>query len=154
MSEHFSYKGSLILGHGFGKLVTVSCCMAHSRLMRRHLPPSQGATFHLEHIIPRSRGGLTQLDNLAWACPSGNLHKSNRIDIMEPNTGVLVPFFHPRADIWDAHFHWEGYHIVCVGHTPIGRATVAALELNHSRRLQICQAEKLFGLFPPLEVST
>lgn len=31
----------------------------------------QGATFHVEHIIPRSRGGTSQLDNLAWACPIG-----------------------------------------------------------------------------------
>lgn len=58
----------------------------------------QGATFHVEHIIPRSRGGSTQFDNLAWACPSCNLHKSNRTEIMDPNTGILVPLFHPRTD--------------------------------------------------------
>jgi hypothetical protein len=34
----------------------------------------QGATFHVEHILPGSRGGPTVLDNLAWACPSCNLH--------------------------------------------------------------------------------
>jgi hypothetical protein len=30
----------------------------------------QGATFHIEHFVPRSRGSPSSLDNLAWACPS------------------------------------------------------------------------------------
>jgi 5-methylcytosine-specific restriction endonuclease McrA len=47
----------------------------------------QGATFHVEHIIPRSRGGLSQLDNLAWACPSCNLHKSSRVEVPSPESG-------------------------------------------------------------------
>lgn len=110
----------------------------------------QGATFHVEHIVPRSRGGPTQLDNLAWACPSCNLHKANRVEIIDPDTGAPGPLFNPRADTWEAHFRWEGYHVV--GLTPIGRATVSALELNRPRRLQIRQAEELFDLFPPEDV--
>jgi 5-methylcytosine-specific restriction endonuclease McrA len=35
----------------------------------------QGATFHVEHIVPSSRGGPTELRNLAWACPGCNLRK-------------------------------------------------------------------------------
>lgn len=46
----------------------------------------QGATFHLEHVVPHSRGGDAQLDNLAWACPSCNLHKSNRVESVDPET--------------------------------------------------------------------
>jgi hypothetical protein len=30
-----------------------------------------------------------------------------------------------------------------------GRATIAALDLNHERRIRIRQAEQMFGLFPP-----
>ena len=41
----------------------------------------QGATFHVEHIVPRCLGGLSKLENLAWACPSCNLHKSNRVEV-------------------------------------------------------------------------
>jgi hypothetical protein len=107
----------------------------------------QGATFHVEHIIPRSRGGQTQLDNLAWACPSCNLHKANRVEVIDADTGNQVPLFNPRLDNWQAHFRWDGYRVV--GHTPTGRATIAALDLNHSRRVQIRQAEELFALFPP-----
>jgi hypothetical protein len=29
----------------------------------------QGATFHVEHTTPRSRGGKSDLANLAWCCP-------------------------------------------------------------------------------------
>ena len=112
----------------------------------------QGATFHVEHIVPQPRGGHTRLDNLAWACPSCNLHKANRVEVIDPDTGNQVPLFHPRVDNWHEHFGWEGYSVV--GRTPIGRATVAAFSLKHPRRIQIRQAEKLFGLFPPHDVST
>jgi hypothetical protein len=110
----------------------------------------QGATFPVEHVIPLSRGGHSQLDNLAWACPSRNLHKANRTDVIDPDTGNRVPLFHPRFDDWNEHFGWDGYRLI--GQTPVGRATVAALELNHPRRIQIRQAEEFFDLFPPNEV--
>ena len=107
----------------------------------------QGATFHVEHIIPRSRAGPSTLENLAWACPSCNLHKSNRVLVQSPDGGVMVPLFNPRTDNWDDHFRWDGYNIT--GLTPVGAATVAALVLNHDRRIKIRQAEELFNLFPP-----
>ncbi len=110
----------------------------------------QGATFHVEHIIPPSRGGHTQLNNLAWACPSCNLHKANRVESIDPETTNQVPLFNPRIDNWNAYFRWDGYCVV--GRTPIGRATVAALDLNHPRRIKIREAEEIFGLFPPPEV--
>ena len=110
----------------------------------------QGATFHLEHVLPQSRGGYAQLDNLAWACPSCNLHKANRVESVDPDTGNQVPLFNPRLGNWHAHFRWDGYRVV--GQTPIGRATVAALVLNHPRRMQIREAEELFALFPPTDV--
>jgi hypothetical protein len=110
----------------------------------------QGATFHVEHVIPRSRGGHSQLGNLAWAWPSCNLHKANRIDVIDPDTSNQVPQLNPRSDAWHEHFRWDDYRII--GQTPIGRATVAALELNHPRRIQIRHAEKLFDLSPPDEV--
>jgi hypothetical protein len=111
--------------------------------------PLQGATFHVEHVVPRSRGGHSQLDNLAWACPSCNLRKANRIEVIDPDTGLQVLLFHPRVDDWQVHFRWDGYRVV--GQASIGRATVVALALNHPRRLQIRQAEELFDLFPPTD---
>lgn len=107
----------------------------------------QGATFHLEHVIPKSRGGLTELPNLAWACPGCNLRKSDRVETTDPDTGTSVPLFHPRLNNWHEHFSWDDYQVA--GLTPIGRATIAALQLNDERRIRIRQAEQMFGLFPP-----
>lgn len=107
----------------------------------------QGGTFHIEHVIPRSRGGSSEPQNLALACPGCNLHKADRLSATDPNTGGDTPLFHPRTDSWDVHFAWEGHRLV--GKTPTGRATVELLQLNHQRRLRIRDAERGFELFPP-----
>ena len=107
----------------------------------------QGATFHVEHIVPQSRGGDTTLENLAWACPGCNLRKSDRVEALDPQTRQFVALFNPRVDHWRDHFRWENYRIVPL--TATGRATASALELNHPRRIRIRQAEEWFDLFPP-----
>ena len=107
----------------------------------------QGATFHIEHIIPRSRGGSNEVDNLAHACPSCNLSKSDRTQSIDPNSGTNVVFFNPRQHSWSDHFEWREADMV--GRTDIGRATVEALNLNQARRKAIRAMERTFGLFPP-----
>ena len=107
----------------------------------------QGARFHLEHIVPISRGGVTELENLAWACPGCNLRKSDRVEVVDAQSGAKVHLFHPRSHVWHEHFAWDDYEVV--GQTDIGRVTIAALDLNHPRRVRIRQAEQHFGLFPP-----
>lgn len=105
----------------------------------------QGATFHVEHIVPTARGGLTELANLAWACPGCNLKKSDRTEVVDPDTNGLVRLFDPRRDNWSEHFVWEDVRIVAL--TPVDRAMIAAFDLNHPRRQRIRQSERLFGLF-------
>jgi hypothetical protein len=107
----------------------------------------QGATFHIEHIVPSSRGGSSEPDNLALSCPGCNLHKSDRISVPDPDSDATVVLFNPRRDRWGDHFRWEGYQLL--GRTAVGRATVFALQLNHPRRLLIRQAEELMKMFPP-----
>lgn len=109
--------------------------------------PLQGATFHLEHIIPRILGGSSELSNLALACPSCNLHKADRTSGANPSNGEVIPFFNPRQDNWDTHFDWND--VTLIAKTEIGRVTIKALDLNHERRIRIRRAEQLFGLFPP-----
>ncbi len=106
----------------------------------------QGATFHVEHIVPRSAGGSDDLDNLCLACPSCNLRKSNRLMVSDPD-GRLVPIFHPRLNRWTDHFEWDGTSVH--GLTPIGDATVTAFDLNGPRRRLIRESESAFQLFPP-----
>ena len=108
----------------------------------------QGATFHVEHIIPRCKGGSSELVNLALACPSCNFHKADRTTAINPGHGARVPLFHPRQQSWPEHFRFMGHRIE--GLTPTGRATVAALDLNHSRRRLIRAVEERLGLHPPV----
>ena len=105
----------------------------------------QGPTFHVEHITPRSRGGVSDLDNLCFACATCNLRKSDRVEILDPDTGASEPLFNPRTQKWAEHFRWDGYRIV--GITSSGKVTVLALDLNHRRRLFIRQIEERLGLF-------
>jgi hypothetical protein len=107
----------------------------------------QGATFHIEHVIPVSKGGITAAENLALACPSCNLEKSDLIESEDPLTGRPVPLYHPRRQAWRDHFTVEGARIV--GVSPTGRATVALLQMNSERRLQIRQVEQSLGWWPP-----
>jgi hypothetical protein len=55
----------------------------------------QGAGFHIEHIIPQSTGGASDLENLALACPGCNLHKAARITGTDAATGEDVHCFTP-----------------------------------------------------------
>lgn len=107
----------------------------------------QGATFHIEHITPVTCGGETALENLALACPNCNLHKSDRSHAIDPASGLQAGLFHPRRDRWGDHFEWQDTEVV--GRTAEGRATVELLNLNHTRRKRVREAERLFGLFPP-----
>lgn len=106
----------------------------------------QGATFHVEHVHPQALGGDSNTDNLALACPRCNLCKSTKIDAVDPVTGIVAPLFNPRSDTWANHFSWDGFQVSAA--SPIGRATIDALDLNHPRRITIRQAEANFALFP------
>jgi hypothetical protein len=89
----------------------------------------QSATYHVDHIRPRSRGGRTTLENLALQCPSCSLRKADKTEAVDPATGETVPLFHPRLQIWHDHFRLADDG-TCEGLTPVGRATVDALGMN------------------------
>ena len=114
-------------------------CLMHESL--------QGAAFHIEHIIPQSKGGISDLENLALACPNCNLHKAGKTTAVDPASSKEVRLFHPVRQRWLEHFRFEGFQIQ--GVTAVGRATVEALNLNHTRRQRIRQVEEAFELFPP-----
>jgi hypothetical protein len=86
--------------------------------------------FSAEHIEPRSRRGESHLENLAWACQGCNNHKYSKTSARDPLTGEIVPLFHPRRQRWVDHFAWNQEGTLVLGLSPIGRATVEALQLN------------------------
>jgi HNH endonuclease len=95
--------------------------------------------FHLEHITARSRGGATNLDNLAFACWCCNVRKGAKQTGVDPESGETVELFHPRKDVWTEHFELDltGWRqrekplvVTIRGITAQGRATVSTLRMN------------------------
>ena len=89
-----------------------------------------GQTFHIDHIIPRSRGGRTVSQNLCLACSHCNIAKGNRTQARDPRSKSVVQLFNPRNDSWAANFRWSADWTTVIGRTKIGRATIAALDMN------------------------
>ncbi len=107
----------------------------------------QEARFHLDHIIPEVRGGLTSSANLALACVSCSLRKGARQTVVDPATKASAKLFNPRLQRWDQHFVWKECRIE--GKTPTGRATVEALKMNRVLALAIRAEERLRDRHPP-----
>ena len=99
-----------------------------------------GATFHIDHVLPRSRGGPTSLDNLVLQCPNCSLRKAYKTAANDPDTGQPAPLFHPLRHVWNEHFRLQ-LDGTCTGLTPVGRATVDALQMNATipRFARACQ---------------
>lgn len=104
--------------------------------------------FEIDHIIARKHGGPDTADNLALACFACNHHKGPNIAGLDPRTERITCLFHPRRHKWLRHFRWHG--AVLVGSSPIGRATVAVLEINLPHRIALREALIEEGLFPPV----
>lgn len=109
-----------------------------------------GAVFHIDHIVPTSRGGRDTDFNCALACPRCNERKSAQLNVRDPKSGKEVALFHPRRSGWEKHFRWSPDRLRIEGRTSIGRATVAALDLNSLARqqLRLIWRERLSDLFP------
>lgn len=91
-------------------------------------------TFEVEHVIAEKHGGATSAENLALACPFCNRFKGTDLGSLDPATGRLTPFFNPRRQQWDEHFHLDGARIVPL--TPEGRVTVLIFQMNLPDRIQ------------------
>jgi len=104
--------------------------------------------FEVEHILPRSAGGTDALDNLALACESCNLYKSDATSAWDQEEGRDVPLFHPRRDRWDEHFHFDPESGELRGFTAVGRATVARLKVNSAFQLRARRHWAQLGLYP------
>jgi HNH endonuclease len=107
------------------------------------------ATFHLDHILPRSAGGKTAFENLCFSCPLCNQFKQGLWRARNPETGRLVRLFNPRRDRWRTHFRWSDDGIQIIGLTARGRATVAALRLNNPIALRARSFWIASGRHPP-----
>ena len=110
-----------------------------------------GVPFEMDHLIPESLGGRTVRENLWLCCGPCNDRKGTRISAIDAQTGQRVRVFHPRRDEWLQHFRWTANGELIEGLTPIGRATVLALELNRPLLVTARRAWVRVGWHPPAE---
>lgn len=89
------------------------------------------APLEIEHIVPTSRGGSDEVENLWLACRLCNSYKGSQIEAIDPATGGRYRLFNPRTQSWAEHFRWSVDGTTIEGLTPCGRATVLALQLNN-----------------------
>jgi 5-methylcytosine-specific restriction endonuclease McrA len=85
--------------------------------------PSEGQVgrFPVDHILPRTAGGLTEPGNLALACHHCNAHKWSHQMGKDFETGENVFLYHPREQAWDDHFAWSMVpSIRLMGRTAVG----------------------------------
>ena len=68
---------------------------------------------------------------------------------LDPDSDEEVSLFHPRRHLWSEQFIWSADKLYIIGLTPIGRATVEALELNRERAVRIRDADVAAGRHPP-----
>lgn len=108
-----------------------------------------GASMEMEHLFPRSLGGVTEEDNLWLACSACNEYKAVRTAAEDPESGLIVRLFNPRHQSWHDHFEWIDGGVFILGKTAIGRATLIALRLN---RPSLVEARRIWipaGWHPP-----
>ncbi len=102
-----------------------------------HLPQTAAPflTFHIEHVQAQQHVEDDSLENLALACPDCNRHKGPNLTTIDPQTRLIVRLFHPRQDVWDAHFEYRA--AIIVGHTLVGEATIRLLQMNTVERVEM-----------------
>lgn len=107
--------------------------------------------FSVDHILARSRGGSSSLENLAYACLGCNGKKGNKLSGFDPLTGRKVRLFNPRRQRWLDHFGWNPDFTLVIGKTVTGRATVETLKLNRAGVINIRKAIRQTDEHPPVE---
>ncbi len=111
-----------------------------------------GTPMDCEHIIPESRGGLTEEENLWLACSLCNSHKGSRTAYQDPLSGQVVQLFNPRQQLWSEHFEWFDGDTRILGLTAVGRATVVALRLNREPLVFSRRKWATAGWHPPSDM--
>ena len=103
----------------------------------------------IDHIIPQALGGPDDADNLCLACELCNQYKWANVAGADPASGLRVPLFHPRQQIWAEHFAWSSDGVRIIGLTAGGRATVEVLQLNNNLAVTVRRNWVRAGWHPP-----
>jgi hypothetical protein len=110
---------------------------------------NSGYPMVVDHVVPGSKGGNTEFDNLCFACHRCNEFKGATTALEDPLSGETTPLFHPRRQTWPEHFTWDAAGIRIVGVTAVGRVTVIALNMNNEVILDARRNWVSVGWHPP-----
>lgn len=105
----------------------------------------------VDHIIAEKHGGLTEADNLCYACVFCNRSKGTDVGSIVTGCQDFIRFFNPRIDLWSDHFDLAGAEIK--SRTQIGEATVFILGLNAVERVLERESLQLIDKYPPPEAA-
>jgi len=105
------------------------------------------ASHEVDYIIAKKHGGLTQAEKLALSCTLCNKYKGSDLTSIDPETGEIVPLYHPRQDSWPEHFYLKDAKINPL--TAKGRVKVRLLQLNRPEKVQERQLLIEAGILAP-----
>lgn len=108
-----------------------------------------GQPLTVDHIIPTSQGGSNKFPNLCFCCRSCNEYKGHKAAAIDPLTGKVTPFYHPRQQSWADHFRWDETGLLLAGLTAIGRATIIGLNINNQVIVSARRRWVSVGWHPP-----
>ena len=103
----------------------------------------------MEHIIPHSKGGTDDLENLALSCQGCNNRKYVQTEAYDPVSGKKALLYNPRHHNWQKHFAWNEDFTLILGLTAIGRATVDRLQLNREGVVNLRRVLSSISEHPP-----
>jgi HNH endonuclease len=99
--------------------------------------------FEVDHILPVSKGGTDELNNLALACRACNLWKSDAVTTQD------IPLFNPRTQNWHEHFELQTESLLkLIGKTAVGQVTIQQLKMNTPLQLVARAQWIVLGIFP------
>ena len=105
-----------------------------------------GFSLQLDHIVSRKHGGLSILENLAYACVICNRRKGTDVASVWRGAGHVVRLFHPRRDRWADHFSIDGHMIQPT--SDVGIVTARLLGLNAPERIAERRLLQALGRYP------
>ena len=100
----------------------------------------------VDHVVSEKHGGLTVVENLAYACLVCNRYKGSDLGSILVPSGDLIRFFNPRIDAWSEHFAFDGVAIKPL--TAIGQVTERIFRFNVVERLMEREALRVIGRYP------
>ncbi len=121
------------------------CCCEYCRTQDAYCPDP----FTIDHVIPQSKDGPSDLTNLAYACHGCNGSKHAATHHVDPATGQEAPLYNPRVDRWEQHFVWSADLMLALAISDVGRATVERLKLNRPQVQNLRGALIEIGRHPP-----